>query len=60
MKLNLSQTKDSQTQSSGCFITFNLQQMSILSVFILTSEKNTNDIPPDKVALYKIKVFFTS
>jgi len=30
-------------------------------VSILTSEKkNTNDIPPDKVALYRIKVFSTS
>lgn len=29
--------------------------MSILLVFISTSEKTTNDIPPDKVALYKKK-----
>lgn len=27
--------------------------MSILLVFISISEKNTNNIPPDKVALYE-------
>lgn len=32
--------------------------MSILLVFISTSEKTTNDIPPDKVALYKKKKVF--
>jgi len=39
----------------GYFITFYSQKISILLAFISTSEKNTNDIPPDKVALYEKK-----
>lgn len=59
MKLNFPQPRDDDTQSRESFIMFNSLQMSISSVFILISEKNSNCIPPNKVALYDIKMFST-